>query len=160
MLCGAKRMMTMKMKNKVYFAGSIKGGRADAGLYKRMIQYIQKSDIVLTEHVGDLSLSKIENHLDAPTNTSDAIAAASAIYAQDTGWLKESDLVIAECTTPSLGVGYEMAFAEKCGIPVHIFYNSERTKLSAMLLGNSYFHIHPYSDEDEIFPLIDKILGR
>ena len=28
------------------------------------------------------------------------------IYQQDTAWLRECDLVIAECTRPSLGVGY------------------------------------------------------
>ncbi|MBR5700659.1 MAG: nucleoside 2-deoxyribosyltransferase, partial [Bacteroidales bacterium] len=82
---------------KIYFAGSIRGGRADAELYRRMIEYIQKTDIVLTEHVGNLALSKIEGEEDRE----------AAIYEQDTAWLRESDLVIAECTTPSLGVGYE-----------------------------------------------------
>ena len=42
---------------KVYFAGSIRGGRIDAALYERLIKYIQKTDVVLTEHVGDLNLS-------------------------------------------------------------------------------------------------------
>ncbi len=84
---------------KVYFAGSIRGGRADAELYKRIIQYIQREHIVLTEHVGDLSLSKTEGMKDRDL----------AIYEQDTSWLRESDLVIAECSTPSLGVGYEPA---------------------------------------------------
>ena len=37
---------------KVYFAGSIRGGRTDAALYERMIGYIQRTDRVLTEHVG------------------------------------------------------------------------------------------------------------
>ena len=39
------------MKN-IYFAGSIRGGRADAELYKRIIKYIQREHVVLTEHVG------------------------------------------------------------------------------------------------------------
>ena len=39
---------------KVYFAGSIRGGRIDANLYEHLIKYIQKTDIVLTEHVGNL----------------------------------------------------------------------------------------------------------
>lgn len=131
---------------KIYFAGSIRGGRADAELYHNIIRYIQQElgCKVLTEHVGDLSLS--ENNID------------QAIYLQDTGWLKESDIVIAECTTPSLGVGYELAFAEKLNKPVHIFYNSERTRLSAMLTGDSYFDIHPYSREEEIYTILDSIL--
>lgn len=143
---------------KVYFAGSIRGGRADAALYKRIIEYIQKTDTVLTEHVGDLSLSKHEGS--TPKGFSEGDKKDVAIYLQDTGWLKESDLVIAECTTPSLGVGYELAFSEKLGKPVHIFYNSTRTTLSAMLTGDKYFNIHPYKAEEEIYPVLDSILQR
>lgn len=133
---------------KVYFAGSIRGGRTDAELYKRIIKYIQQEHIVLTEHVGDLSLSKTEGLKDRDV----------AIYEQDTAWLRESDLVIAECTTPSLGVGYELAYAEAYGIPVHIFYNKSRANLSAMLTGDKYFRIHPYLNEEDIYPLLDSIL--
>ena len=81
-----------------------------------------------------------------------------AIYEQDTSWLRESDVVIAECSTPSLGVGYEMAYAEKHAIPVHIFYDARRGNISAMLTGDKYFHIHPYSSEAEIYPTVDSIL--
>ena len=142
---------------KVYFAGSIRGGREDAALYRRIIEYIQKTDIVLTEHVGDLSLSKHEGS--TPKGFSDGEKDV-AIYLQDTGWLKESDIVVAECTTPSLGVGYELAYAEKLGKPVHIFYDSTRTTLSAMLTGDKYFDIHPYKTEEEIYPVIDSIFQR
>ena len=40
------------MKKKIYFAGSIRGGRVDADLYRRIIQFMQQTDTVLTEHVG------------------------------------------------------------------------------------------------------------
>ena len=43
---------------KIYFAGSIRGGRADVGLYHRMIEYLKRDYVVLTEHVGDLSLQE------------------------------------------------------------------------------------------------------
>ena len=133
---------------KIYFAGSIRGGRNDANLYKRIIEFIQREHIVLTEHVGDLSLSKTEGMKGRDV----------AIYEQDTAWLRESDLVIAECTTPSLGVGYELAYAEKEHKPVHIFYDKSRTSLSAMLTGNKYFYLHPYKDEEEIYTIIQSIL--
>ena len=136
------------MKKKVYFAGSIRGGRQDADLYKRIIEYIQRNHIVLTEHVGDLSKSKTEG---LPNQE-------AAIYEQDTAWLREADVVIAECTTPSLGVGYELAYAEARGIPVHIFYNKPRANLSAMLTGDKYFQIHPYATEEEIYPVLDIVL--
>ena len=110
-------ILTMK---KIYFAGSIRGGR-------------------LHEQGHD---------------------ADARIYNQDTAWLRESDLLVAECTCPSLGVGYELAYAEHHGKPVHIFYNRSKCQLSAMLTGDSYFNIHPYETEEEIFVALDKILAE
>jgi hypothetical protein len=138
------------MALKVYFAGSIRGGRVDADLYHRMIEYIQRTDVVLTEHVGKSDLSLTEQGRDRDAR----------IYDQDTAWLRESDVLIGECTCPSLGVGYELAYAEARGIPCYIFYDRSKTQLSAMLTGNPYFHIHPYNTEDEIYPILDEILGR
>ena len=135
-------------KKKIYFAGSIRGGRVDADLYRRIIEYIQRTDVVLTEHVGNSNLSLTEQGRERDAR----------IYNQDTAWLRESDLLIGECTCPSLGVGYELAYAESHGIPCHIFYDRTKTQLSAMLTGNPYFHIHPYATEDEIYPLLDQIL--
>ena len=134
---------------KIYFAGSIRGGRVDADLYRRIIDYIQRTDVVLTEHVGSSNLCLTEQGRERDAR----------IYNQDTAWLRESDMLIGECTCPSLGVGYELAYAESHGIPCHIFYDRTKTQLSAMLTGNPYFHIHPYATEDEIYPLLDQILA-
>ena len=123
---------------KVYFAGSIRGGRQDAELYRKVIAVLKERHQVLTEHVGDLSLSTVEDKGD------------KAIYEQDTAWLRECDIVVAECTQVSLGVGYELAYAEAHGKEVHIFYRPQETQLSAMLSGNERFHIHRYADENEI----------
>ena len=145
------------MNKKVYFAGSIRGGRADEQLYRSIISHIQLTDTVLTEHVGNLELSKLEepfindkHHNDAKTD--------SLIYRQDTQWLKACDIVIAECSTPSLGVGYELAFAEHLGKPCHLLYNKVKRSLSAMLAGNTYFHLHPYEQEADVYSIIDNIL--
>lgn len=135
---------------KIYFAGSIRGGRTDAELYRRMIECLKKDNIVLTEHIGDPSIIVTEG----------AEKSDIDIYRQDTAWLREADMVIAECTSPSLGVGYELAYAERFGKPVHILYNRSRANLSAMLTGNDYFHIYPYSDECEVFAILEKIVCR
>jgi|GEM_PF-2076707 len=37
------------MNKKIYFAGSIRGGRVDAALYQRIIQYINKTEVVLKQ---------------------------------------------------------------------------------------------------------------
>ena len=135
------------MDKKIYFAGSIRGGRQDAAIYRKVIAAIQETDTVLTEHVGDLSLSLVESQGDR------------AIYEQDTAWLRACDLVIAECTQPSLGVGYELAYAERYAKPVHIFYG-KGGNLSAMLTGDKYFQLHPYEREDELLVEVKKVLGN
>ena len=136
------------IKRKIYFAGAIRGGRTDAERYRRMIAYIGRTDTVLTEHVGSSKLSLVEQGRQCDAQ----------IYEQDTAWLRESDLLIGECTCPSLGVGYELAYAESHGIPCHIFYDKTKTQLSAMLTGNPYFNIYPYENEEEIYNQLDKIL--
>ena len=138
------------MNKNVYFAGSIRGGRVDVALYHRIISYIKKTDTVLTEHIGKSNIS-----LTAQTRAVD-----THIYEQDTTWLRSSDLLIAECTCPSLGVGYELAYAEAHNIPAFIFYDKTKSNLSAMLNGNTYFTIIPYETEEEIYPVLDKILGN
>ena len=45
---------------KVYFAGSIRGGRVDAEVYRRIIRYMQNTSIVLTEHIGSPELNLME----------------------------------------------------------------------------------------------------
>ena len=114
-----------------------------------MIPGAKVKDIVLTEHIGQADINLKEKG-----RISDA-----EIYNQDTAWLQESDLVVAECSNPSLGVGYELAYAESRGIPCHIFYDKSKTQLSAMLTGNPYFEIYPYQTEEELFSLLDKILS-
>lgn len=138
------------MEKKFYFAGSIRGGRVDAALYRRMIEFLHQYGTVLTEHVGSSKLN-----LEEQGRSKDAV-----IYNQDTAWLKECDMVIAECTCPSLGVGYELAYAEHLGKPCHIFYDNNKTQLSAMLTGDPYFQIHPYGSEEELFTTLTAIMDN
>ena len=139
-----------RMKKTVYLAGSIRGGREDAAVYKRMIDYINKTDIVLTEHIGLGNLSVMTRTKEDDVH----------IYERDTEWIRVSDVLIAECTSPSHGVGYELAYAEARNIPVHIFYDKSRANVSAMLNGNTRFKLYPYEREAEIYPVLDNILGN
>jgi len=136
------------MNLKVYFAGSIRGGRTDAQLYHDIIAYINETDHVLTEHVGDIDYQAKEQ------GKKDLL-----IYDQDTAWLRECDLLIAECTCPSLGVGYELAYAEKYNKPCYVFYRRSQVQLSAMITGDPYFTIIPYETKEELFAKIHEILG-
>ena len=131
----------------IYFCGSIRGGRQDAALYHEMIDFLKRYGPVLTEHVGDPRLTAQGND-----------GSAEDIWQRDTAWLKQADVVIAECSTPSLGVGYELAFAESIGKPIHVFYGKEDGRLSAMLAGDPHFGIHYYRSRDELFDTLKAIM--
>ncbi|MBQ0038035.1 MAG: nucleoside 2-deoxyribosyltransferase [Clostridiales bacterium] len=133
---------------KIYFCGSIRGGRDDAALYREMIEELKQYGRVLTEHVGDPALTDKGGD-----------GTSEFIWQRDTAWLRECDIVIAECSHPSLGVGYEVAYAEAIGKPVHIFYGGPEGRLSAMLAGDPAFSVHYYSSRAELFAKLKKIMG-
>jgi len=125
---------------KIYFAGSIRGGRKDKDLYALIISELQKYGIVLTEHIGDPNLKETGEDF-----------SEDYIYKRDMNWLRNCDLVVAEVTTPSLGVGYEIGQAEALGKKVVCLYREVTGKsLSAMLSGNSNFQIHKYQTLEDL----------
>lgn len=111
---------------KVYFACSIRGGRADADYYAELVQTIKKYADVLTEIFADKKLTA--EGMASPTGD---------IWSNDIQWIGQADAVIAEVTNPSLGVGYEIAAAEKMGKPILCLYRPVGgKKLSAMISGS------------------------
>ena len=125
---------------KIYFAGSIRGGRADACVYQAMIEYLSSFGEVLTEHVGDVSLS--EKGDDGPDDR--------YIYDRDMSWLAKCDVLIAEVSVPSLGVGYEVGCAVVLKKPVLCLYKSNLDNaLSALIAGNPDIQTAAYSSLDE-----------
>lgn len=134
---------------KIYFAGSIRGGRNDKELYAKIIELLKQNyGDVLTEHIGYLDLSHLGEDED-PT----------IIYNRDLDWLKESDVVIAEVTTPSLGVGYELGTAESLKKKTLCLYRKTPEKsLSAMITGNKHFKIEYYNELSDLGPIFDKFL--
>jgi nucleoside 2-deoxyribosyltransferase len=131
---------------KIYFAGSIRGGREHKELYFELIKHLQKYGPVLTEHVGKQGLSEKGETL--PDRH---------LFDRDTKWLNESDVVIAEVSTPSLGVGYELGSAELSGKKVLCMYRTDsRKQLSAMIAGNPKFIVKKYKDLNEALTIIDE----
>ena len=125
---------------KIYFAGAIRGGREYAEFYFNIIHYLERFGVVLTEHVGSTELSE-KGELSQTDND---------IFKRDLSWLQSADAVVAEVSTPSLGVGYELGIAEKLKIPVLCLYRPMKGKrLSAMINGNEKFQCQAYKGFDE-----------
>ena len=83
------------------------------------------------------------------------------IYERDMALLHQADAVVAECSTPSLGVGYELGSAHALGLPVYILYRPrESRRLSAMVSGNRGFTLLPYGSREEALAAVNRILDE
>jgi 2'-deoxynucleoside 5'-phosphate N-hydrolase len=133
---------------KIYFAGAIRAGRDDVPTYRLLIDHLKQYGQVLTEHVGDYRLS-----LHGQTHLSD-----TEIHDRDLDWLHGCDVVVAEITVPSLGVGYEIAHAVAAKIPVLALYRGERSRVSAMIAGSPGVTTVAYADLPEAYHAIDTAL--
>jgi len=130
---------------KIYFAGAIRGGREDQELYLKIINYLKQYGEVLTEHLGDQSIN-ILGEKDNKDNF---------IYERDMEWLSKSDIIVAEVTTPSLGVGYEIGRAIQFNKKILCLYRYTKGKrLSAMISGNKKLEVISYKDIEDLKPKI------
>uniref|UniRef100_A0A673ST63 2'-deoxynucleoside 5'-phosphate N-hydrolase 1 n=1 Tax=Suricata suricatta TaxID=37032 RepID=A0A673ST63_SURSU len=86
----------------LYFCGSIRGGREDSALYGRIVSRLRRFGTVLTEHVAAADLD---------ARGEEASGGDRLIHERDLAWLQQADVVVAEVTQPSLGVGYELGRA-------------------------------------------------
>ncbi|XP_071963246.1 putative 2'-deoxynucleoside 5'-phosphate N-hydrolase 1 [Antedon mediterranea] len=135
----------IRMTRKIYFCGSIRGGRDDRDLYERLINNLRQYGEVLTEHIADKDLFEKEKLDD------------KGIHDRDMDWLISSDAIVAEVTQPSLGVGYEIGRAVALNKKILCLFRPESGKhLSAMIAGannGSNFVVKNYEETQasEIF---------
>lgn len=129
---------------KIYFAGSITGGRADSEIYQFIIGELGRWGEVLTEHIADQNLSASGEDLLPET-----------VRERDLRWLGESDVLVGEATVPSLGVGYEVAKAEEWGKRILLLHRPIEKRLSPMLSGSPLVSWKEYKTQDEIRQILE-----
>jgi len=131
---------------KIYFAGSIRGGRDDAALYHEIVELLGNYGEVLTEHVADAELGVLGQEI-----------GDRKIHDRDLAWLQSSDYLVAEVTTPSLGVGYEVGKATEWGKPVLCLYRpGEGRLLSAMISGSNGVTLKEYQGVTELKEIFEQ----
>jgi 2'-deoxynucleoside 5'-phosphate N-hydrolase len=143
---------TIDLKNKkIYFAGSIRGGREDADLYALIIHHMKQFGTVLTEHVG----------YSAPDDHTNEKLSDEMIYQRDMYWLLSCDAVVAEVTTVSMGVGYELGQAVASGKKVLCLYRPQNGRqLSAMIAGCPGIQLVTYTEPVEAVSAVTLFLNQ
>ena len=133
----------------IYFSCSITGGRNEERIYQRIVNYLLKNGHeVPTAHLALPGVLEDESDLNAVD-----------VYQRDLEWVRNCDVLIAEVSTPSHGVGYEIAAAVYLGKHVMCCHRADK-KISKIISGNTSENVRvlAYKSEDELIFEIDAFL--
>ncbi len=111
----------------IYFSCSITGGRDDQQVYQAIVNALLEAG-----HEVPTAVLAGEDVMDYETSIE-----PREVYLRDVAWVQGCDALVAEVSTPSHGVGYEIALALCLGKPVLCCYQSGR-RVSKMILGNDH----------------------
>jgi hypothetical protein len=83
------------------------------------------------------------------------------VFERDSNWVRDCEAMIAEVSTPSLGVGYEYALAVQLGKPVLCAHRSG-LRISKMITGNPApnLTVVAYSAEAELDEQVDAFIVK
>ncbi len=134
---------------KLYFSCSLTGGRQDQPVYAALVAHLAaQGHDVLTAHLATPEVMDAEK-----------VVAPEAVYQRDMAWVEACEAMIAEVSTPSHGVGYEIAYALDRGKPVLCCYRAG-VPVSKMILGNTLpgLCVRAYHDVAEARQAVDEFL--
>lgn len=125
----------------IFFAAAIRGGRSEQPVYAELLAVLKEQGTVLNEHVADETISDY-----GETNMT-----KQQIHEREMKTLMQADVIVAEVTTPSLGVGYLIARALDLEKRVICLYRGENThKLSAMIKGDARVEVVCYTNVSDV----------
>lgn len=135
---------------KIYFACSITKGREDEPIYQKIVATLQEDGhevpTALLAGPDVVKLAMIVDLMD--------------VYTRDIGWMDECDLLVAEVSTPSHGVGYEIGYALNQNKPILCLHQAG-VSVSKMITGNSNpdLTVLAYNNEIDVVKLLRRYLS-
>jgi nucleoside 2-deoxyribosyltransferase len=134
---------------KIYFSCSLTGGRTDESAYGAIVDHLLSAGHnVLTAHLARPEVMDLEQ-----------VVEPRGVYRRDMEWIRECDALVAEVSTPSHGVGYEIACALERAKPV-LCCARRGARVSKMLTGNDSpgLRLVVYEGQDEALKAVDAFL--
>ena len=135
----------------IYFSCSLTGGRGDQPIYAAIVGYLLgQGHVVPTAALAHPGVMAEE-----------AVIDPQIVYRRDIRWIDEAQAVIAEVSTPSHGVGYEIAYALCAGKPVLCCFRAG-TGVSKMITGNTMpgLTVQAYADMADALRLVGDFVLR
>ena len=134
----------------LYFSCSLTGGRTDEHIYTVIVEHLLAAGHeVPTAPLASPGIMSEERVIDP-----------RVVYQRDINWITACDALIAEVSTPSHGVGYELAYALGIGKPALCCHRRD-TPVSKMITGNTSprLVVRGYEDEQHVLALLDEFLS-
>lgn len=135
----------------IYLSCALTGGREDQPLVAALVAHLEAwGHRVLTAHLA---------HPEAMAR--DSALGPEAVFDRDTAWLRASGAVVAEVSTPSHGVGFEIAYALERGKPL-LCLAREGVRVSKMITGirQEGMTFRTYRTADEALAHLETFLAR
>src|SRR3990172_5095431 len=133
----------------LYFSCSLTGGRKDQVIYAQIVDHLlEHGHQVPTAHLARPEVMALEK-----------VVNPAEVYRRDIDWIDGCQAMIAEVSTPSHGVGYEIAYALGRGKPVLCCYRQE-VRVSKMITGNTHplLRLRSYQSAAEAVQLVCEFL--
>jgi nucleoside 2-deoxyribosyltransferase len=140
----------------IYLACTVRGDRGAVEALRSLADALERQGhVVLTRHL-------LADNVDS----AESLLSERDVFERDVRWLEGADLLIAEASGSSYGVGFEVGYvvgrAERSGQRVLLLYDAaRRERVSRLIAGN----VHPsctsysYSDTSDLLRFVDAYLA-
>ena len=129
----------------IYCAGAIRGDTTFQNNFLEIIKFLERQ--------GHTVLAELNGKFASSIPLTD-----KQIYTRDIKWIEGSQMMVAEISGPSLGVGFEIAYALfQKKIPVLAVVTKEAKKLSAMIAGcnSELLTLKEYDNVEDLHSIIN-----
>lgn len=140
----------------IYLACTVRGDRGALAATRALAALLERhGHTVLTKHLLDDDVDAVESAL-----------TERDVFERDMRWLTAADLVVAEASGSSYGVGFEVGYvlgrAEGSGQRVLLLVSAARRPfVSRLITGTSHdaCTLHTYTDADDLLRFVDQYLA-
>jgi 2'-deoxynucleoside 5'-phosphate N-hydrolase len=132
---------------RIYFAGSISSSQRQVETYATITALLAERYAVSSD-AADSELFHRE-----------ASMTSRQIYGQEMLELAQADVVVAEISHAALGVGYQIAHAERLGKPV-LCLVTPGDRVSPMIIGSPRIEVELYDDPNAVVEIVDAFVAR
>jgi nucleoside 2-deoxyribosyltransferase len=141
---------------RIYLACTVRGDRGGLSAARALADLLERQGhTVLTRHL-----------LADDADAAESALSERAVFERDVSWLNAADVLIAEASGSSYGVGFEVGYvlgrAESSGQRVLLLYDAaRRPHISRLIAGNAHgwCTTYPYRDPADLMRFVESFLA-